>query len=53
MALAMGGVKFTENILSFEEFKSRKDAGEFQFGTLPVLTLEDGRCACAFLKVHI
>ena len=53
MALAMGGVKFTENNLDFEEFKRKKDAGEFQFGTLPVLTLADGRCSYAFLKVQI
>ena len=53
MALAMSGVKFNEDILDFPAFKKKKEAGDFPFGQVPVLTLADGRCACTFLKVRV
>ena len=50
MALAMSGVKFNEDILDFPAFKKKKEAGDFPFGQVPVLTLADGRCACTCLR---
>ena len=53
MALAVSGVKFNQETLDFPAFKKKKDAGDFPFGQVPVLTLADGRCACTFLKCRM
>jgi len=42
MALAVTGVNYNEQILDFAEFKTKKERGDFPFGSLPVLTLADG-----------
>ena len=43
MALYKAGIQFEDCRLPHEEFFKRKAAGEFQFGTVPVLELPDGR----------
>jgi len=46
IALALSGVKFNDDRLSFKDFGAKKAAGVFPFGSVPVLTLADGSKIC-------
>lgn len=46
MALALSGLKFNDERIQGADFGKRKAAGEFPFGSLPVLTLADGTKIC-------
>ena len=50
IALAIGGIKFKEDIISFPEFRKRQAAGDFVFGTVPELILADGRQYALLMK---
>ena len=43
LALEIAGVKFNEDNFGFAEFRKKQAAGDFVFGTVPELTLADGR----------
>ena len=42
MALAYCDVEFEDSQISFPEFGQKKAAGEYQYGQLPVMYLDDG-----------
>lgn len=46
LALEIAGVKFNEDNFGFAEFRKKKAAGDFVFGTVPELTLADGTKIC-------
>ena len=43
LALEIVDVKFNEDNFGFPEFRKKQAAGDFVFGTVPELTLADGR----------
>ena len=45
LALYVGGINFEDERISFEQFKPRKESGEFPFGSLPVMTVDGEKFA--------